>query len=54
MLYDNDLLLRQETKKKIAYPGSWYDKNLKKHWSDVFSSKDAIFTGRVPNFACLS
>ena len=26
-LYDKDLLLRQETKKKIACPGSWYNKN---------------------------
>ena len=25
-LYDNDLLLRQETK-KIACPGSWYNNN---------------------------
>ena len=24
-LYDNDLLLRQETQKKVACPGSWYN-----------------------------
>ena len=29
--YDNDLLLRQGTKKKIACPESWYNNNLKKY-----------------------
>ena len=28
--YDNDLLLRQETKKKIPYPGNWYNNDKKK------------------------
>ena len=56
--YDNDLFMRQETQKKIACPGSWYNNNfLKKHWFDVSSSKDAFFTGCVSNdrhWACFS
>ena len=29
-LYNNDLFLRQETKKKIACPGSWSNNNFLK------------------------
>ena len=28
--YDNDLLLRQDTQKKCAYPGIWCNNNWKK------------------------
>ena len=41
----------------LSCPGSWYNNNVKKHGFDVFNSKDAFFTGRIPNdchCTCLS
>ena len=42
--YDNDLLLRQETQKKLTCSGRWYNTKKKKkwHWFIVFSLKDAF------------
>ena len=46
--YDNDLLLRQETKNKLHVLEADII-TIKKHWFDISSSKDAFFTLRVPN-----
>ena len=41
--YDNDLLLRQETQKYIACPGSWYNNDLKKTLICCLELKGCIF-----------
>ena len=47
--YDNALLLKRETQKKISYPGSWYHNNKKKLIFDISSLKDTFFTKSAPN-----
>ena len=41
--YDTDLLLRNEIRKRIACPRSWYDKNLKKNFNSIYLGKRMHF-----------
>ena len=52
--YDNDVLLRQETQKKIAFPGSWYNSNLKKYQFDVSCSKMHFLPDQKTTIALVS
>ena len=54
--YDNDLLLRPETKKWL-YVLEADIITIEKHWFNVSISKDAFFNGCIPSdchCACLS